>query len=259
MRSLPTLAVMTAFSILTACDSASEPADQAQLDLGMRSGLSGWLTSPDSPSFPVYASTFEGSNGTVELDEAWLIISEFELERAGEVLDCDDGGECEDFESPPSLVQLPLDSTVVSQLSVNIPEGEYAELELNVEDLEADEEGEDPSEIAAVLAEARAEHPDWPSTASMLLTGTYTPTGGSPVAFRTFVEAEIEIEITIDPPLDASGVVAMNIVVVPSAWVERPDGTVLDLSQWDWGTTQQLLDLEIEMEDSFAAVEIEGL
>ncbi len=253
------LVALVLLSTLAACGDSTGPGDsEAQLDLGMRSGLSGWLTGPSNDMLQISASPFEGTNGTLELDEVWLIISEFELKRAGSVVDCDDDGDCESFEAPPTLVQLPLDSTVVPQLSVAIPEGQYDQLELNVEDLEFDEEGEDESAIAAVLAEARAAHPDWPSGASMLLAGSFTPSGGDPVSFRTFVEAEIEVQLDLVPPLDAAGVVSMNVVIVPSAWVERSNGTVFDLSAWDYGTTGELLQLEIEVEESFAAVEIEG-
>jgi len=260
--SIPTFSFALFSLALVGCDDTTGPGDgMARLNLGFTSGVAAPFASPSAQFSGVpSAAPYAGSNGTVDLTEAWVIVAEFELERVESTVDCDSsdsGNDCEEFSTPPALVQLPLDGTVISHLTVDIPEGMYDELELEIEDLELDDEEEDQAVIDALWTAVRAEHPDWPTQASLLLVGTFTPTGGTAVPFRTFVEAEIEIEIELSPPLDATGIHSFNIVVIPSLWIERSDGTVLDLSAWDFPTTGIVPELEIEVENSFDHVEID--
>lgn len=201
--------------------------------------------------------TLTGSNGMLTLDEVWLIVAEFELELEDDDA-CDDSiddDSCEEFEAPPQFIQLPLDGGTEPTVSQPVPAGVYDELEFEVEDLELDEDGEDAVEIQALLAAIRAQFPDWPEEASMLVTGTFTPNGGSAVAFRVFFEAEIEIEIEFDPPLDLTDGTdaSVDVVVDPAAWFKRPDNTVMDLSQFEG----QVVEFESEMEDGFSEFEFD--
>lgn len=201
--------------------------------------------------------TLTGSNGALTLDEVWMIVAEFELELEDDDA-CDDSIEddsCEEFEAPPQFIQLPLDGGTEPTVSQPVPPGVYDELEFEVEDLELDEDDEDAGEIQALFAAIRAQFPDWPEEASMLVTGTFTPTGGSAVTFRVFFEAEIEIEIEFDPPLDLTdGTDAtVSVVVDPAAWFARLDGTVMDLSQFEG----QVVEFESEMEDGFSELEFD--
>ena len=253
--------------VLVACSDATGPRDgMARLSVGFTSGIAAPFAAPVDAPLAQFAGVpsaapYAGSNGTLDLMEAWVIVSEFELERVESALDCDSsdtGNDCEELSIPPALVQLPLDGTVLSHLTVDIPEGQYDELELEIEDLELDDEDEDQATVDALWAEVRGQHADWPTQASLLLVGTFTPTGGAAVPFRTFVEAEIEIEIELNPPLDATGIHSFNIVVIPSEWIERGDGTVVDLSAWDYATTQLVPEWEFEVENSFGRIEIDG-
>jgi hypothetical protein len=201
--------------------------------------------------------TLTGSNGTLTLDEIWMIVAEFELELEDDDA-CDDsigGDSCEEFEAPPQFIQLPLDGGAEPTVSQPVPPGVYDELEFEVEDLELDEDDEDAGEIQALFDAIRAQFDDWPEEASMLVTGSFTPTGGSAVSFRVFFEAEIEIEIEFDPPLDLTdGTDAtVSVVVDPAAWFARSDGTVMDLSQF----VGQVVEFESEMDDGFSESEFD--
>jgi len=193
-----------------------------------------------------------GTNGTLQLDEVSFIVAEIELEREdGD--DCDDDDSCEEFSVGPQFIQLDLDGVEVPVVTQAISAGLYEELEFEIEDIELDE-GEDAIVVQAIFDEIRAAVPDWPEEASMLVTGSFTPTGGAPVLFRVFFEAEVEIEQEFDPPLDlTTGDGTVTVVVDPGLWFARPDGSVMDLSQFNGS----VVEFEAEFEDGFAEVEFD--
>ena len=94
----------------------------------------------------------------------------------------------------------------------------------------------------------------------MLVVGTFTPTGGDPVPFRAFFEAEVEVEKELVPPVtitdDGSGAI-FTIHLDPAAWFTGTDGNVMDLSQFDFDTTGQVIEFEVEIENGFAEVEFD--
>ncbi len=89
----------------------------------------------------------------------------------------------------------------------------------------------------------------------MLVVGSYTPApgGGTATSFSTYFEAEIEVEFDLDPPLvitdNAGGSVVVD--VSPDRWFIQADGSVLDLSAFDFTTTGQIVEFELEIEDGF--------
>ncbi|MCH7564937.1 MAG: hypothetical protein IH968_14060 [Gemmatimonadetes bacterium] len=44
--------------------------------------------------------------------------------------------------------------------------------------------------------------------------------------------------------------------VQPDMWFMLPDNNVMDLTQYDWGDTGQLLEFDLELEDGFIDIEI---
>lgn len=205
-----------------------------------------------------------GTNGTLRLDEIRIVINEVELKRADPSCDSVEvsGSDCGEFEAPPRFLDIPLDGQPIEAVTALIPPGTYKELDFEIEDLEDDES--DPTEaalVAAVRAEILAVIPDWPRKASAMVAGAFTPNGGPPNDFRVFLEAEIEIEFELVPNLvvDDAGAASrqLTVDVAPHIWFTRPDGSVLDLSLYDYDATQDLLEFEVEMEGGFIEVEIE--
>jgi hypothetical protein len=205
-----------------------------------------------------------GTNGTLTLDEIRIIINEVELKRADP--SCDSvgvsGSDCGEFEAGPRFLDLPLDGQPIEAVTALIPPGNYKELDFEIEDLE-DDEG-DPTEaalIAAVRAEVLAEIPDWPRKASALVTGSFAPAAGGSIDFRVFLEAEIEIEFELIPNLviDDARTASRDVTVdvSPQIWFTNPDGTVLELQDYDFDVTGQLLEFEVEMEDGFTEIEFD--
>lgn len=241
---------------LSACDSvAPSAADGPTSEVSVQFAAVGSTTGPTAAARMAAPMEDEivvaGSNGTLTITDVRLLVAEFELNGAecGGSDDDEDGPECGGFEAPPSFVDLPLGTGAVAVASTDIPEGLYESLEFEVENLDL---GEDDDPTLAGLADAvRAAFPEWPDEASAVVVGTFTPTGGSPRPFTVFLEAEIEVELEFAPPLDvqADGAGdALTVKVDPALWFARADGTVLDLSVYDYGTTGEALEFELDLE-----------
>lgn len=221
----------------------------------------------DRSLFGSSAVMIEGTNGTLVIEDLRIIVAEFELDRLNDDGCVDDGvsgvddDACEEFEAPPAFVDVPLDGGEVVAVTANVDPDTYDELEFEIEDLDDDEE--DPvkaQQIEELMNEIRAQFPDWPREASMLVTGTFTPTGGAPASFRVYFEAEVEIEMELSPPVTISddgtgGTFTVNIA--PSLWFTRFDGTVRDLSALDFDATGQVVEFELEIENGFSELEFE--
>jgi hypothetical protein len=91
----------------------------------------------------------------------------------------------------------------------------------------------------------------------MVVEGAFTPTGGDARRFRVFFDAEVEVEIDLEPPLivgsDGTGSAPWWSTCSPARWFERANGTVRDLSQFEG----ELIELEVEIEDGFVDVEFD--
>lgn len=248
-----TLLLALAFPLLlAACGGAGAPGT-AQVTVAFGVGAAS-ASAPLATAQAGDTLVLTGSNGVLELTTVAFIVSELEL-------DCDDdrSGPCADFEAPPAFVVLPLGSGTVDVTSRAIPAGTYDELEFEVEDLEIDDD-DGPAkraQIEALFAEIRATYPDFPSDASMVVEGSFTPTAGEARPFRVYFEAEVEVEMDLVPPLvvdaDGTGDRSLVVDVQPGRWFVRSNGTVRDLSQFDG----DVIELEVEIEDGFVDVEFD--
>jgi len=198
--------------------------------------------------------TISGSNGTLIIGDVHLIVSEFELEPADGR--CDQG-RCETFEAPPQFIALPLSGSSKLAVSQEVPAGVYDELEFEVEDVDPGDEA-DPARREAILellATIRDQFPEWPRKASVAVSGSFAPDDLSgPVPFQVFLEAEIEVEREFDPPLVVDEDGASKVVTVgvdPAAWFTREDGTVVDLTRFDFDDTGETIEFELELERGF--------
>lgn len=251
-RTTPILTALALPLVLAACGTTAGLGDRGQVAVAFGTSAPAVATAsmPVAAVHPAQADTMriEGANGVLELTTVAFIVEELEL-------DCDDDrtGPCADFETEPAFVDLPLGSGVVEVTNGRIPAGTYDELEFEIEDLD-DDDGRDRS---ALLDEIRERFPAFPRDASMVVEGTFTPTGGEAQPFRVFFEAEVEVELDLHPPLvvDADGVADRTLVVdvQPGRWFLRGDGSVRDLSAADGA----LIELEVEIEDGFVEVEFD--
>lgn len=194
-----------------------------------------------------------GANGTLRIDDLRMVVAEFELDGDDDVNTCGQAqgavDDCEDFNAGPMFIDLPLTGGAVPVGSGDVPPGTYEEVEFEVEDLDDDEE--DPAERARIeqlRAQILAQFPDWPREASLLVTGSFTPSGGTAQSFRVFIEAEIEIETELSPRLVVGQGEARSVdVLLDPAAIFRSGGNVLNLAQ-----SSARDELEIRIENGFS-------
>jgi len=216
-----------------------------------------------------------GTNGTLQIDEMHVIVDRFELKR----VDDDDcarmDSDCKRFRAGPMLLDLPLDGSGVIAVETPVDSGTYRRLKFKIEDLDHDDDygrrhrrddgdddehrrGHDDWEdrwplILELRRAIRAEFPDWPDDASILVIGTFTPTNGEPVAFKAYLEAEVDIEKRLVPPVtidggEEGGVFSVELDI--ARFFQSGRGRVLDLSALDFERTGRVIEIEIEVEDN---------
>ncbi|MGK7313169.1 MAG: hypothetical protein ACN0LA_13095 [Candidatus Longimicrobiales bacterium M2_2A_002] len=258
------IAVALVGLVATACDESTGLGGSTQVSVDFATRAT---TSASVLGFGQVARSMDvnGSNGVLTLDTVHVIVNEFELERVEDLAGCDstsageDDDFCEEFETGPSLLNLPLEGGTSTAVMADIPEGEYDEIEFEIEDLEDDED--DPVEAAEIedlRTEILAQFPDWPRKGSVRVVGTFTPTGGDPVPFTVYAEAEIEVELEFASPFVVTADDVSRTITVefsPSDWFLRDDGSVLDLSQYDYDTTGMVPEFDVEIEDGFEGAE----
>ena len=262
---------LIAAAFLGACADGAGPESSESSSVSIKFGVAGSAASPSMASFSVAggAATHPGhivaTNGDeLNISEIWLIVEEFELEPV-ETADCDDDmgtDDCEDFEQRFFFINVPLNGDFTDVTTEEIPVGLYEELEIEIDNVHVhDDDSEEDAELIRLLFEeiARAlPDLDWPEKASMLVVGTFTSNDDGSVTepFTTFFEAEIEIELEFDDPLDVDGS-EMTILVelMLDKWFESGDG-LLNLADSKFQDLDDLVEFELEIEDGFE-VEIE--
>ncbi|MHB1297611.1 MAG: hypothetical protein ACYC0B_03700 [Gemmatimonadaceae bacterium] len=245
------LTVIVAITMLAACDDSTSAGGTASVRLA--SPAVAGLSSATSAGLSI-----AGSNGTLLISDIKLVVDEFKLKRAG-ASTCDDGlgpdsDDCEEFETNLFAADVPLGTGAVTIASAKIPAGSYSELDFDLKDLFVDPSDPDDSRraarIAVVLAELRQSHPDWPAGASMMVAGTFTPTGGSAQPFRAYFDAAIEVEREFATPLViGDGSAGVTIDLRPDIWFKNANGTVRNLALSNYATTNTLVEFELEFEE----------
>lgn len=261
MRRLPIL--LLAAATLSACDNGTGVEEGATVSVRFQSATATAAAPAGAMAmFTPQAMTLTGSNGVLVLDRVDVILNEFELERVEDLVGCDDDVDddgCEKFEAAPSFLNLPLEGGAATAVTGEVPVGQYSELEFEIEDLEDDEENpEEAAQIEALFASVRAQFADWPREASMRVAGTFTPEGGEAMPFVVYFQAEIEVELEFATPFvvtedDLSR--SISVELQPADWFLNTDGTVMNLAEFDFATTNTVKEFEVEIENGFKQVE----
>lgn len=245
---------------MAACSDSSGPEDELQVEIAVAVRTSAETSGTAVPINGNGALVLTGTNGILTIQAVELLVAEFELKR----LDHDDvackldpgpRSACRRFESAPFLMDLPLNGSPVVVATEGVPFGTYTELEFEVEDLEDDDDDASPHDRQVILdlrTQLRALYTGISDETSMIVSGTFTPNGGSSRSFTVFVDAEIEIEMQLNPPLVIGNGSdrTMTLVIDPARWFRR-GGQVLDLSAFNG----RVLEIEVEIEDGFVSIE----
>lgn len=248
---------------LSSCDTTSTNTDPGEGNVALQfKTISGSTSSKTVSSGNTISSShdsllIEGTNGTLQIDDIQFVVAEFELDPSEAD---EDSTELEEFESKPFFVDLPLGEDALSLANNQIQAGLYEELEFEVESLDLEDEEGEEKEYQALADSIRSEFADWPNEASMVIVGTFTPSDGDPQSFKVFVEAEIEIEREFNPPLEVTEdniEQTVSVRINPTTWFAQSDGSVMDLTQYDWDQHQQLLEFEAEFENGVEDIEVD--
>ena len=211
---------------LGACEDTTGPEGGERVAVRFNAVTSTGATASQSPSSGASfdhvpatgAITLTGTNGTLVIQDIRLIVAEIELERAEGA--CLTGGNgCEEFEGGPFLVNL-LDGTAAEVVSAEIPAGTYTEFEFEVEDLDTDDDEDSAKRqrMQAILMQMRQAYPGFPGNASMVVHGTFTPTGGTAQKFTVYFDAEIEVEHEFATPFRVPEDGAILVNLQPATW-----------------------------------------
>jgi len=251
-RLLSVVAALTASVLLLgACDSSGPSTEGGNVAVDFGTSYS---TSKAKAGATVKSShdslEIPGSNGTLDVTDIRLIISELELE--GEA-------DSAEFEAEPSLLDLPLDTTDVAPVAASeVPPATYDEFEFEVEDVEVDDADDDEEALQTLREEIRNDFPNWPDGASMVVVSTFTPEGGTPEKDTTYFDAEIEVEREMEPALEVTGEGferTLTVQLDPIRWFTNSDGTVWNLPERAAG--DELIEFEAEFEDGVTEIEFD--
>lgn len=208
-------------ALLVGCDDGdvTGPAAGATKTVSLSVGVK----AAPATSASLFAQGLELNDGTNTLiiESAELVLREIEFERV-ESFGCDDDvpgddDDCEEFETGPFLVSLPLDGSVSTQLTAQVDTGHYDEIELEIHK---------PDDDTAQDIEFLNQHPSFVDV-SILVTGSYN---GRSFSYITDLNEEQEIELT-DPLIvtTESGPVNVTLILDLSTWFLDPvGGTFVD-------------------------------
>lgn len=242
------LLLMTA----VACSDSSGPEGALSVNFKLVGGPS--AVAPAFSASLFAAPPVDGSNGTLVFTDIRLVVDEFKLEQDEGACDAAGTEGCEDFEASPHFVTIPVDGGDVGVATEQVPDGTYLELKFETK---APNGGD--AESTTLLQEIQQEFADWPTEASMLIVGTFTPTGGAAVLFRVYFYAEVKVELAFDTPLviDAGSTSqSVTVLINPDIWFINADGTVIDLSQSDFDSTGEVFDLEAKFVGGVTKIEV---
>ena len=209
MKNLTLLTLLPALVVAACTDGTT---GTMSLSLTARGGAAAVTTSGDSTMITL-------GNDTVIVRSVDLVLREIELKRA-DVLACDaveDNGDCQEFETGPVLLSLPLGSAAITQLvSVVAPAGTYDKFEFEIHKPNS---GDDAAFIAA--------HPDFAGV-SIRVTGTYSRAGArSDFTFTSDVDQGEEAGLVPPVTVQEGGAVNITLRVDISGWFLNGSKTAL--------------------------------
>ncbi len=231
---VPLLAVVV--TLATACDSSSSDAGNQATPISIA-----FTTAAPSGSPALLAKrTVTDPNGNeIEFTRIELILEEVEFERASSSDACrsddddddsgdDSGDDCEEIEGGPFAVNLPLSGTdPLIAFEADIPVGEWEKVEFEVEPRDDDD--------TSLSTNVPVDH-------SILVEGTWTPSGGAPTSFSWTSDLDAEQEIQFSPPLLVTADAPVNVTFRfgIDAWFRNGSGNLIDPTQIDDDLEEQI-------------------
>lgn len=215
--------LLTAAVLAAACSDGTGPGTEPGVSLSFSTRSP---TAAPAPGFfaSVTSDTLADGANTLIISKAEIVLRSIELKRS-DVVDCTGmGGEdgCEEFEAGPVLVDLPLNDSAETSVSIPIPAGTYDELEFEIHKVTQDQED---STFAAA-------YPDMVGK-SIRIQGTYNDT-----AFTYETDLDVEQEFDLNPPLIVDDTTTQTNVTVRldlNAWFRDGAGNLVNPQQGNKG------------------------
>jgi hypothetical protein len=222
-----------------ACSESTSPAGGRPITVSFTTaaaaGASLFRTTEIGASRDVSLST--GTDALV-ITSVQLVVARLELQRAGATCtseaamgdDDADENECAELELAPTLIDIPVNGTVLSVMSGSVPAGSYSALEAKIRPLRSDNEHGRSS--AAFLTA----HPEL-NGVSVVVDGTFNGT-----RFTYQGAPRVEFERTFNPPLVVD-VAPMNLTVSMdlTTWFRTQSGALIDPSTANAGGPNAVL------------------
>lgn len=224
----PIAAALAAGALAVACgQSATGPAGAGSVSLSFTTASGASATASMAPSASVTQTS--GSDQLV-LDSASLVLRQIELERqdgqcpTSGTPTSEDG--CEEFETGPTLIQLPLDGSVEHAVAIDAPAGTYSQLQFEIH-----APGGDSADQAFVQ-----DHPAYQDV-SVRVVGTFN---GNAFTYTANLDVEQEQELVPGLVVDGSST-STNVTLRAdvSTWFRASDGSLIDPSTANKGGTNE--------------------
>jgi hypothetical protein len=225
LASFSTVAIIVSGAL--ACAESTSPAGGRPMTISFSTAAPTGASLSSAADASREVSTASGSDALV-ITKAQLVVARIELQRVGATCtsesatgddEAENENECAELQLAPSVVDLPVNGTVASALSVAIPAGSYSALEAKIRPLGAN--GEHGRGTSAFLAA----HPDLAGV-SVVVEGTFN---GKGFTFRGAPRAELER--VFNPPLDVDAAsLNVTIGVDLANWFKSRTGALIDPS-----------------------------
>lgn len=201
---------------VAACDSGTEPAGNASLSLSAAVPQSGAAGVARFGSGPARDIVQEDGEHTLVLTRAAVVLREVELEGSGDCYGDSGDDDCYEFEAGPYLLELPMDGSVETVVTVGVPAGTYDELEFEIHKPD-DDDSEDLEFLQA--------HPEFKGV-SIRVEGTFD---GESFVFLQDLNAEQEVDL-VPPMVVAEGSDPLNLTLVldVTTWFVDSSGDLID-------------------------------
>lgn len=203
--------------LLAGCDSSGPASQQPAVTLNIATrGAAAAATGMQLSGGPVEYT--DGTN-TLVINSVQMVVKELELKRAEFDQQCDSSAshdDCEELESGPYLLDLPLSTGATSVITVDVQPGTYDEFEFKVH--RPSDDADDAGFLAA--------HPDFDGV-SIRVTGTWN---GAPFTYETGISAEQEMDLV--PPLVVTdaGTSDFTLYIDIGTWFRAGDNSLIDPS-----------------------------
>jgi hypothetical protein len=228
-RSIRLAGALTLAATLGACDSSSGPANTGSaVSLAIATRPTAAVLAPGGPQLSGAPVTYDDGTNILVINSVEMVVKEIELKRSEYPSQCDSTAsddQCEELESGPYLLDLPLSGGATSVVTVDVVPGTYDEFEFKIH------KPEDDDSNAAFLAA----HPTFDGV-SIRVTGTWN---GAAFTYESDLNAEQEQDLV--PPLVVTdaGTSDFTLFIDIGTWFRTSGNMLIDPSSANKGNPNE--------------------